>query len=138
MQLTARELSVVEKEVGKEDEATEAAMKSLSLKLSSNNKSCLTTPSSSNTLLSTTSSISGPENPTSNLLFADFPCKRKYIGVDSSQIGKKFRMGRSSKGNTDNESKNLSKFMSLDDWFVPSGHLKKDMTPSTPYESLKS
>ena len=115
VQLTARELKAVEKELEKEDIETQMAVTSLTCKLNSNKSESL--PGHYVNVQPTTSSIS---DRATDVFFTDFPSKRKDFGVDLSNRSKKFKMGRSSNGNSNNESKNLHKFVpnwNKDDWY---------------------
>ena len=70
----------------------------------------------------------------SDLIFTDISVKRKQDCLPNTLGVKKFNMGRSSKGNTGNESRNLAKFMpnwSLDSWLAPKESLRMAKTPSS-------
>ena len=124
VQLTPREMKTMEKELTKEDKVTEAAVESLSIKLKSNKSSTLSHVSS------ITSSIS---DRVSAVVFTGYSVKRKKVDINQSGC-KRLNMGRKSKGNSLNESKNLSKIIpgwSLDEWSLPTEKLRSPKTPST-------
>ena len=106
---------MVKKELNKEDMVTKKAVDSLTFKLNSNKS---VRPISNN--LPVTSSISA-QDQFNDVLFTDFPVKRKLSVCDSS-CNKRFNMGRCSNGTSANESKNLSKFIPnwcVDNWDKP-------------------
>ena len=124
VQLTARELKAVEKELTREDLVTKAAVDSLTCRLKLN-KSNISVPCKP---LPDTSSIS--DQAFDAQLFTDIPVKRK-LSCDSV-ANKRLNMGRRSSGNTANESKNFVKFMPnwLDSWDKPE-ILRSPRTPAT-------
>ena len=104
VQLTSRELRAVERELEKEDIETQAAIESLTCSLKSNKISGISKEFDSN---SSTGS--------SDVLIPDLSGKRK--GCDSVEFKqKRLKMGRSSKGNTKNESNTINKFVLEWDW----------------------
>lgn len=121
-------MKVVERELGKVDKETEDAMKALSNRLESNKVSkysndivsCLAQPDTSDSIESLADSSS-----------------RKRPALSLDHISKKVKlceMGRSSKGRTQNESKNLSKWIKETDWLPPiqgTERLRSLQTPSS-------
>ena len=130
--LTDRELKAVRKELEKEDEDTEQAMKALSVKLK--NKSC----SNAVNLLASSNFQDSAESLADSLGNS----KRKAKSEPATSSVKRLRierdsscsnMGRSSKGNSCNESKNLYKLYkdwSLDNW-LQQEKLRNDPLPTT-------